>query len=84
LSPCYYSILKRDSGIFSANSASKDAGTSWDFKSTRRSSSVTKAALFFFMSDHYGLAIIVQSIKKTGVEANFPISGESSVKVFVV
>jgi len=42
---------------------------------------VAKTAVFFFMCNHLGLAIMVQTVKKTVAEATFLGSGESSVKV---
>jgi hypothetical protein len=66
--------------IFSANSVSREAGTLWNVKSTRRSSSVAKTASFFFM-ETTSLRALAQIIKKTSVPTTLQRSGESRVKV---
>jgi hypothetical protein len=42
---------------------------------------VARTAVFFFMGNHSGLAIMAQTAKKPCVETTFQCSGESRVKV---
>lgn len=42
---------------------------------------MAKTAVFFFMDDHSGLVLMVETVKKADAVATFRRSGESSVKM---
>lgn len=46
------------------------------------SSSVANSAVFFFIGNHSGLALMVQTVKNTSAAATLPHCGESSVKAY--
>ena len=68
--------LKWGLTIFSANSVSNEAGTLWKVRSTRRSSSVAKIAVFFFMCGHSGLPLMAETVKKKSVPTTCQRWGE--------